>query len=421
MGKDNQRNNEEIADQINDALDEHDAALPAGEQPTKEAAKAREKRVRRNLSQLVSLLREEKHFWVQELDGVANEFPYERVLDIFVRVNSGGTKLDSSDLMFAAMKEGWDEIEVVIEETAALLRETKLQFDKTFPLKCLLVVHGRGAETESVKFSGALGKSLLTEMDAHWDRAEQAFRELRDFLQNDLRVASDKLIRSYGSFIPLFDFLYHNPKPDEISRARMRAYHYKAQLFGWYSRGTDSVINALHGILGKACPTGFPLDEVKQYFERRGLRTELVRDNLQETRLRFILLNLIYVNETGASPFDVAFKGNDPHIDHIYPQHGLRNTLGLGGKDINHLGNYRFVGRTDNIRKRAELPVSYFSRLRKSGVEIRRHLLLDDYANDPALLEFNEPAYRRFRDARFEKIWAKAHAAVNPELPPVAV
>jgi hypothetical protein len=42
---------------------------------------------------------------------VAEAFPYGTVLDIFVRVNSGGTKLDAGNLMFAAMKEGWDEIE----------------------------------------------------------------------------------------------------------------------------------------------------------------------------------------------------------------------------------------------------------------------------------------------------------------------
>jgi hypothetical protein len=81
---------------------------------------------------LVSLLREEKHFWAQELDGVASEFPYDRVLDIFVRVNSGGTKLDASDLMFAAMKEGWSEIEEVIEETTELLNGTNLRSTRRF-------------------------------------------------------------------------------------------------------------------------------------------------------------------------------------------------------------------------------------------------------------------------------------------------
>jgi hypothetical protein len=80
-----------------------------------------------------------------------------------------------------------------------------LQFDKTFPLKCLLVAHGRGAEASPEKFTGSDGDKLLEEMEVGWDRAEAAFRQLRDFMQNDLKVYADKVIRSYNSFIPLFD------------------------------------------------------------------------------------------------------------------------------------------------------------------------------------------------------------------------
>lgn len=232
FGKDVQRNAEVLSERVNDALDTAEENKPEEERQKPADLKAREKRVRKNISQLVSLLREEKYFWVQELDGVANEFPYRRVLDIFVRVNSGGTKLDASDLMFAAMKEGWGAIEEVIEETTELLNGTNLQFDKTFPLKCLLVAHGRGAEASPEKFIGLDGEKLLKEMEEGWGRAEDAFQQLRDFMKNDLKIYADKVIRSYNSFIPIFDFLYHNPKPTESSKALMSAYHYKAQLFG---------------------------------------------------------------------------------------------------------------------------------------------------------------------------------------------
>ncbi len=201
IGKDAQKNAEEVSDQINDTLDALNAAEPPEQQELAQDRKAREKRVRRNIGQIVSLLREEKHFWIQELDGVASEFSYRKVLDIFVRVNSGGTKLDASDLMFAAMKEGWSEIEEVIEETTELLNGTNLKFDKTFPLKCLLVAHGRGAEASPEKFTGADGEKLLTDMNEGWDRAEAAFQQLRDFMQHDLKVYADKVIRSYNSFI----------------------------------------------------------------------------------------------------------------------------------------------------------------------------------------------------------------------------
>ncbi|RTL55496.1 MAG: DUF262 domain-containing protein [Rhodocyclaceae bacterium] len=192
LGSHAQRNAEELADEINESLASLDSAKPVELRETEESRRGREKRVRRNISQLISLLREERHFWVQQLDGVADKFPYKTVLDIFVRVNSGGTKLDASDLMFAAMKEGWDEIEEAIEETTELLNSTNLQFDKTFALKCLLVAHGRGAEASAEKFTGADGEVLLAEMEAGWGRAEQAFQELRDFLANDLKISQTR-------------------------------------------------------------------------------------------------------------------------------------------------------------------------------------------------------------------------------------
>lgn len=415
LGKQAQRNAEELADELNDELDNLDAAKIEGERESTDNKRARQKRVRRNMSQLVSLLREERHFWVQELDGVANEFPYKKVLDIFVRVNSGGTKLDASDLMFAAMKEGWAEIEEVIEETTELLNGTNLQFDKTFPLKCLLVAHGRGAEASAEKFIGVDGENLLKEIEAGWSHAEIAFQLLRDFMANDLKVYADKVIRSYISLIPLFDFFYHNPKPNEISRALMRGYHYKAQLFGWYSQSTDSIVNALHSTVGRTIGTGFPLHEVRDYFSRRGNQVELKKSHLAETRLRFILLNLVYVDQMGASPFDVKYKGNEPHVDHIYPRHASITKLGLSSPEVNHLGNYRFIGATDNIRKRGELPASYFTRLRDAGIDIGKHLLVEEFSVNPAKLLFDVDTYRDFRDRRFEKIWSIVEAVVNPE------
>jgi len=45
--------------------------------------------------------------------------------------------------------------------------------------------------------------------------------------------------------------------------------------------------------------------------------------------INFIILNLVYSERFGKSPFTVRFKGNEPHIDHIYPRSVLANKLGL--------------------------------------------------------------------------------------------
>jgi hypothetical protein len=410
LGKDSARNAEEIADDVNDAIDEFSS------DETREQRRERQKLVRRNLSQLISLLREEKYFWVQELDGVANDYPYKRVLDIFVRVNSGGTRLSSADLMFAAMKESWGEIEQHIEEIADLLNEGKLNFDKDLVLKCITVSIGRGAELDAQKFVSQDGETLLATIQKNWSKLEETFLQLRDFIQTELRLYGDKVIRSYNSFVPLFDYLYHNPKPNERSRVLMRGYYYKSQLFNWYGARTDAIINGVHRIAGSQQTGGFPLNDIKRYFAQTGRDTELQQQHLLQSRLRFIILNLIYVQVFGTSPFDVRFKGNEPHIDHIYPQSMLRSKLELSSDEINHIGNYRIVGATDNIRKRAEKPDSYFQRLKASGTDIHQHLLLKEYVRNPERLTFDSATYRDFRDRRLEAIFDVANRVVNPEL-----
>lgn len=408
LGKDERRNAGDLAESINEELDNI-----LTEQGTDR--KNRQKRVRSNVQQVVSLLREDKHFWVEELDGIAEEYSYKKVLEIFVRVNSGGTKLEASDLMFAVMKEEWDDVETRVESVVDMLRSsTGLSFDKDFVLKCLVVAHGRGAELNPEKFNSTEGEKLLKEISTNWDQAEQAFQELTDFISGDLHLFSDKVIRTYGSFILLFDFLYHNPKPAEADRALMRGYHYKAQLFGWFRAQTDNIINALHTRVGKTL-TDFPIETVKKYFQERKAETEFSASNLADVRLRYIILNLVYSERFGKSPFAVRFKGNEPQIDHIYPKSSLIK-LALPTSSINVIGNYRFLGANDNLRKRAEEPASYFNRLKKLGIDISKHLLVQTYADDPSKLAMTVSGYDAFRQARTQEIEAICSRVVNPEL-----
>ena len=402
-----------IADDLNDSLETRLLGEVSDER------KRRERRVRANLQQLHSILNHDKHFWVDELDGVATPgaYPYRKILQIFVRVNSGGTKLTTGDLMFAAMKEGWDDIEQRVEQTVDLLNGGRLSIDSDLILKCLLLAQDEGAEVSPEKFNGTPGEMLLKQIEGSWDTSERAFQQLRDFMIQNLRLESDKLIRSYNTLIPIFDFFFHNPQPDEANRNLIAAYYNKAQLFGWYSRQTDAVLNAMHGIVGKDTSGVFPLQAVKDYFRGRGMPTELQISQLSDKRLRPIILNIVYCDRWGSSPFDVAFKGNEPHIDHIYPQYMLRTRLDYGSSEINDIGNLRFVGATDNIRKRAELPESYFTRLKVAGIPIEKHLLVPQYSASPELLKFDNRTYDEFRRLRKAEIWRSAKTAVDPEVP----
>jgi len=75
---------------------------------------------------------------------------------------------------------------------------------------------------------------------------------------------------------------------------------------------------------------------------------------------------------------------------------------------------YLFIGATDNIRKRAELPDSYFLRLKASGIPIEKHLLCEEESQDPLKLKMTKTCYLNFRDRRANEILRIAERIVNP-------
>jgi hypothetical protein len=367
-----------------------------------------------NVSSLVRLLRDDGVFWYDELDGIVNDFPYERVLEVFVRVNNGGTKLDAGDLMFAAMKGLSAEIEEQVEEVAGQLCLGDLMFDKAWALKAIVVALTGTSALSPRLFAGPQGDALMLRIDAEWPRIEVAFQQLHDLIKHDIRVTTDRLVRGYVAFIPLFDFLYHFPSPNEVQRQRMVGYFHKAQLFNWFGASTDQLLAGLHGRIAGSKGV-FPLDDIKTFFAGYRREVELNADNIGGSRIRAMVLNLVYREKFDASPFETQFAGNAPHIDHIYPRARLK-PLGLTGEDVNHLGNFRFVGGKDNIRKRAEHPDAHFSRMKVAGVPIEKHLLAEPWASDPARLKLDAATYASFRDARFNAILGIAKKIVNPEM-----
>jgi hypothetical protein len=362
---------------------------------------------------LVQLLKEERIFWYDELDGVVGEFTYERVLEVFVRVNNGGTKLDGSDLMFAAMKGLSSDIEQDVEELASDMRIGDLSFDKGWVLKAIVTAITGDATLSPQRFAGAKGAQLMPLIRESWSKLEDAFQQLHDLILFDIRATSNRLIRSYAAIIPLFDYLYHFPSPAPEQRKRMAGFFHKAQLFNWFSASTDMLIEGLHGKI-KSCEGRFPLEEIKIFFKGNKRDVETTEDNISGARVRAMILNLVYQEKFGASLFNSQFPGNYPNIDHIYPR-SLLKSLGLKSDEINHLGNFRLVGSTDNKRKRAENPAAHFSRMLEARVPVADHLLAEPWASRPELMRLDFSTYEKFCKARTTEILKLAKQIVDPE------
>jgi len=80
----------------------------------------------------------------QELDSIDNPLLYteDDVVEIFIRANSGGTKLGKSDLLFSLLNAAWDVADKKMEDLLESLNKHGFAFDRDFVLKTSLTLLG---------------------------------------------------------------------------------------------------------------------------------------------------------------------------------------------------------------------------------------------------------------------------------------
>src|ERR1035441_10668449 len=194
----------------------------------------------------------------QELDSIENEELYteDDVVEVFIRANSGGTKLGKSDLLFSLLAASWDIADNEMEELLESLNQHGFRFDRDFVLKTCLVLLGQGSRYEVEKFRKA---GVREDIEEKWDTISQAIQDVLDFVRGHTFIRSDKALPSYLVLIPLVFFRYHYP--GSWSQAKgMDDYILRCSLTGAFSGQPDNLIDAIVKKLSEL--KTFDLDEV---------------------------------------------------------------------------------------------------------------------------------------------------------------
>ena len=391
-----------------------------------------EKLVKRNLRRLDDLLRKKQYNYIL-LDGTVSKlFTLKTIIEIFVRVNSGAVKLEPSELMFATLKGGWPEAEEELDEVRALLNEkgtVKLSFDMDVVLRCLSLAYDNTCIVNEDNFQDL---AAMQSWAANWAKAEESFNVLNDLIAQELQLYGEKMVPGYSAFLPIFSYVYERLKRDSTGltldeKRDIFVFYYTAQLLGWFSSQTDSKVNKLNSTIRAAKGRAFPLVEIRKVFSEEIKRpVDVLMKDLNTKSRRSIVLNLAYVVANSSSPFKVASKSNKPDADHIYPKKLLRTIFASEAPEmpekaildeINHIGNFRLIGATENRKRKDTPPDLYFGKMKEGGHDIIRHLLVEPYCSDPAALAPNLSTYRAFRDARAAKMLEMINSSISPRTP----
>lgn len=292
----------------------------------------------------------------QELDSLDEPEAYreEDVVEIFIRANSGGTKLGKSDLLFSLLTSAWDDADLEMEELLDDLNKSGFAFDRDFVLKTCLSILGKGARYQVDKFRDGTTKEQIV---ARWKEISTAIRDVRDFVWDKTFIRHDKMLPSYLALIPLIYFRFHFPAQWDKA-ARMEEYLLRALAASVFGGSPDNLIDqltksiteqrdfALNELFGTILTNGRSLDVTES----------MILGQTYGSRELHLYLNLWYARIN----YQPALVNNQPQVDHIFPQAmlkkikvenpqtGKRDLMRYKWEDRDQIGNLMLLTAKEN-------------------------------------------------------------------------
>lgn len=262
----------------------------------------------------------------QELDSIDEPDAYSEndVVEIFIRANSGGTKLGKSDLLFSLLISSWEEADSSMEELLESLNKSGYAFDRDFVLKTCLTLLDKGARYDVGKFRDGTTKEEITEK---WVAITAAIKDVRDFLAGKTFIRHDKALPSYLALIPVIYFRYHFPKQWPKVR-QLDSYLLRTLLAGAFSGSPDNLIDKCVKTIKD--DNDFLVDHLFDTIYSDGRNLEISSDLLLSLAYGSSEIHLLFNLWYKDFSYQPAFANNEPQVDHIFPQSILSKV-----KDVN--------------------------------------------------------------------------------------
>lgn len=330
----------------------------------------------------------------QELDSTENRDLYteEDVVEIFIRANSGGTRLGKSDLLFSLLASSWDKADENMEELLEKLNRHGFTFTRDFVLKVCLVLLGRGARYEVEKFRK---NDVREEIERQWEEFSNSILQVVDFVRGKTFIQSDKAIPSYLALIPLIYSCHHFH--DNWRQARnVDSFLLRSLLAGAFSGTPDQLIDDCVNKIKEG--KGFDCDALFGVIREKGRSLELTEDRLWKMGYGSDNVHLLFNLWYHGFNYTPAYVNNLPQVDHVFPQKVLRSVKAenpkTGRRDIvkyreperNQLANCMLLTAKENGAggKWDTPPEEWFKH--KPAEYLERHLI----PADPALWKLDK-------------------------------
>lgn len=256
-------------------------------------------------------------------DQIINYFEVEKdsidsVLDIFVRVNSGGTVLSKSDLLFSTIVSHWDKARDEIDKLLAEINKTGegYKFTNDFIMRTCLYLLDMSVTLKVETFK----KESVLQIRDNWDSIKKAIKDTVNLL-NEFGFNSENII-SYVAVSPMVYYRYKGGNYDAESKAELRKYIVIAQVKQIFGTASNSALKSIREALKKAPADTFSMNNLKgvRFTGDRTLKytpeeVDAMFDTYEIGAYTFMLLSLLYPN--------LKYSQKGFHQDHMHPYTGF--------------------------------------------------------------------------------------------------
>lgn len=351
----------------------------------------------------------------------------ERVLNIFIRLNSGGTVLSYSDLLLSIAVAQWkkvdarSEIHVLVDEINRI--GTGFALSQDFVLKAGLML----SDIASVGFK------VENFTQANMQKLEAKWPEIRAALVRTVELAASfglngQTLRADSALLPIAYYLYHRAAPSNYvnsgqfqdDRQAIHSWLTRSLLksSGIWGSGLDTLLTALREVIQQHGSSAFPSAELERVMDARGKSLTFSQAEIEE------LLSLQYGDKRTFALLSMLFPfvnlRNQFHIDHFFPisrfSAAKLRKAGFPEEQIetlarkaNELANLQLLEGTINTEKRDKLPLTWLASHYPNAGDQAHYCSMHELGVVPEALE----GFEAFQEARRERLRARIQAVLS--------
>jgi hypothetical protein len=301
---------------------------------------------------------------VEEITG--KDRTIDEVVEIFNRVNSGGTKLSAGDLALARICADWPGARGELARMLTGWRQSGFEFKQEWLLRCATAV-----ATNQAPFS-SLRTVSVDEFATALKKAEQAINFLLNLAGDRLGIDHDRVLAGRGAFAVLSRFVSDSGGriTDHQQQQKLLFWYIHSLLWGRYSGSTESALQRDLEALSRGGLDGL----IRELDRWRGSLVIRPEDfDGWSVGARFYPMLYVLSRAGGARDLgnglqlSAGMLGTESqlHLHHIFPK-ALLYGAGYTMSQVNALANLCFLTAHSNLRISASDPAEYLPQVEEN-------------------------------------------------------